>query len=924
MYLNELEKWGIPSRVIERWQKRQGDLLLPVQSRAVRKGLLNRQGNGYEWQSVSSLPSARLGQPMQPVRMIISAPTSSGKSFCAELAAMKALTARQKVVMLFPLKSLAEQKYELLENTYGDLGVKCLIVTGDHPENDQKFLKSDYQIAIVIYEKFDLLLTASLDALKNIGLIVIDEIQSIAEPIRGAILERFLTKILVSVYHPALIGLSAVIGDDTGFAGRLAQWLNAVLVEETVRPVELMRGVAAEGSFHYRLFNKGLEGSKPFVKREVDEKAFDSFIRQIKVDNDATLVFLKSRMETVDCAFKLAAAVTWPAARKALEKLNNEEPSFLIRSLRQALGRGVAFHNSDLSPYQRKVVEQAFIDKEVKVVFSTTTLAMGVNIAADTVYLETVKYTSGEYNRRPSLIPLNRAEFDNMTGRAGRLEAKNDNDKIGRAIILADSEFDRDILWSNYIVSDNNSQPMKSAFASIPLEDWLLNMIVTGLIANRNKKTLVELFRHTLYAWSYLETEPPDFELSLKELSDNKFITIEDSTGAVVSTMLGKAVAKTGLSVAEAVYYHNKLKEHRPETIAGWIALALSGPSWNLPPGILSRYERIQNAPLKMLYQHYDHLLGEAVYLVGNYHDHHHSQSLSYHQAATIKAWLLLEQWRLLAPIQKLEEQFQIHLGQILSLGETAAHLVSSIAELIGAGDREFPLKESLKDYAFSLRWGMPSCFRSIHNYFSVELNRSDYRALQKTNIETLGQFCDLPLESLRTLIDREDKLKHINDKIKKLKEEFQMETMNTNTAVHRDTRYLVNQISVLPELIEVDGTLEKERYLVKINNFPVRLTGKSFKYFTKLAWARVKYDSGWVYKEDIENGFNQARYLYRMKGEISAELNISWPIVENNRLGYYRLNIDPSKIRINIENLKNHPDYEIRSLVMEETTKSN
>ena len=118
------------------------------------------------------------------------------------------------------------------------------------------------------------------------------------------------------------------------------------------------------------------------------------------------------------------------------------------------------------------------------------------------------------------------------------------------------------------------------------------------------------------------------------------------------------------------------------------------------------------------------------------------------------------------------------------------------------------------------------------------------------------------------------------------------------------------------PETIEIDGTYERERYLVKINGFPVRLTGKSFKYFTKLAWSRLRGESGWIYKEDIERGFNQARYLYRMKGEIAQGLNADWPIFENNRLGYYRLNADPSKIKINIDNLKDHPDYELRELV--------
>jgi hypothetical protein len=51
------------------------------------------------------------------------------------------------------------------------------------------------------------------------------------------------------------------------------------------------------------------------------------------------------------------------------------------------------------------------------------------------------------------------------------------------------------------------------------------------------------------------------------------------------------------------------------------------------------------------------------------------------------------------------------------------------------------------------------------------------------------------------------------------------------------------------------------------------------------------------------------------MKNEINAGLQSGWPVVENNRLGYYRLQIDPDKIRLNVDNLRAHPDYELRSL---------
>ena len=124
-----------------------------------------------------------------------------------------------------------------------------------------------------------------------------------------------------------------------------------------------------------------------------------------------------------------------------------------------------------------------------------------------------------------------------------------------------------------------------------------------------------------------------------------------------------------------------------------------------------------------------------------------------------------------------------------------------------------------------------------------------------------------------------------------------------------------IASMAVAPQVIEIDGRYEGDRYLVRINGFPVRLTGKSFKYLTKLAWSRVGRDSGWIFKEDLEVGFNQARYLYRLKSEISAAFASDWQVFENNRLGYYRLDVPPQGISINYENLRQFPDWEVQQL---------
>ena len=236
MKLGNLIKYGIPDMIIEAWTNRQGQQLLPLQEQALKNGLLGC-GDG------------------ELRNLLISAPTSSGKSFCGEMAAIDTLLHRRKTIMLFPLKSIIEEKYDYFRGCYNELGIKTIIVTGDHPENDRAFRRGDFDLALAVYEKFNHLLTSNPDILCHIGLIVIDELQMIGDAERGIDLELALTKIIASGYKPRLIALSAVLQNETD----LARWLDCDLIRETVRPVDLHVGVACNGEFRYRSFNSARE-----------------------------------------------------------------------------------------------------------------------------------------------------------------------------------------------------------------------------------------------------------------------------------------------------------------------------------------------------------------------------------------------------------------------------------------------------------------------------------------------------------------------------------------------------------------------------------------------------------------------------------------------------------------------------------------
>ena len=373
------------------------------------------------------------------------------------------------------------------------------------------------------------------------------------------------------------------------------------------------------------------------------------------------------------------------------------------------------------------------------------------------------------------------------------------------------------------------------------------------------------------------------------------------------SRPLGLATAHTGLTVAAAGDYVSRLGNGHPETEFGWLCLALAGRTVELPAGFLSSFEHRQNLPTRMLYQRFDHVAEEATLLLPQ---DHRREPPPFGVAAALKGALLLDEWRRLVPLAELEARYQVHLGQIQSLASTAAHLLRSVAALVRAIDYQSPRAEMLTDLAGSVRLGLPSEMLPLAERYGCVLSRYDYLRLREADLDCCEALQEVAAERLEEVLGNHEKALKINEIDNLLEREHEMQTA---TVIHTKVGALV-----APQSIEIDGSYEGDRFLVRINGFPVRLTGKSFKYLTKLAWSRLNTKAGWVFKEDIEIGFNQARYLYRMKGEIKAGFASNWPIIENNRLGYYRLCIQPDRIRVNTDRLREHPDYEIRSLVVE------
>src|SRR5207302_1210373 len=122
--------------------------------------------------------------------LVVSAPTSSGKTMIGELAALRAALDRRRTFFLFPLKAIVNDKFRHFNAIYGPFGIRTIRATGDSTSDDLvPLMRGQYDICLLTYEKFTALALGNPHLLDQIGAIVIDEVQMIADTSRGVNLE---------------------------------------------------------------------------------------------------------------------------------------------------------------------------------------------------------------------------------------------------------------------------------------------------------------------------------------------------------------------------------------------------------------------------------------------------------------------------------------------------------------------------------------------------------------------------------------------------------------------------------------------------------------------------------------------------------------------------------------------------------------
>lgn len=124
----------------------------------------------------------------------------------------------------------------------------------------------------------------------------------------------------------------------------------------------------------------------------------------------------------------------------------------------------------------------------------------------------------------------------------------------------------------------------------------------------------------------------------------------------------------------------------------------------------------------------------------------------------------------------------------------------------------------------------------------------------------------------------------------------------------------------MIPESIVIAGTRQGERFLVIIDKQKVFLQPVGFRFFAILGIQRILGEGdGWVYASTLYRPSDiVARYIYRMKENIrSASPRLqSWPVVENDRQGSYRLFANPGTLFIEPVGIRQFGDYDLDQMV--------
>ncbi|MDG6954047.1 MAG: DEAD/DEAH box helicase [Nitrososphaerota archaeon] len=341
-----LEEIKVPDELLEYIRGKGISELYPPQERAILAGLLEGKS------------------------LVVSSPTASGKTLLALMAAYLKGKQGRKVVYLAPLRALASEKYTEFSD-FSKFGLRTTISTGDYDSSGESLGSSD--IIVLTNERFDSVMRHRASWINSVGLLIADEVHLAGNDNRGPTLEMILTKVLHLGLDAQLLALSATISN----AKVIGEWLRATSVELDWRPVPLREGVYDYGRVVFA------DGEERNIPRSTYGTPIDVAMDTIK-GGGQSLIFASTRRRAVSLATRgaeltqrfLTQDEKKAAAEASRRILGTGEETSLSKLLAEVVAKGSAFHHAGLESEHRRVVEEYYRARAIKLLSATPTLCL--------------------------------------------------------------------------------------------------------------------------------------------------------------------------------------------------------------------------------------------------------------------------------------------------------------------------------------------------------------------------------------------------------------------------------------------------------------------------------------------------------------------------------------------------------------------
>lgn len=374
--------------------------------------------------------------------LVLSLPTSAGKTRIAELCILACLAEGKRVVFVTPLRALSAQTEAALERTFVPLGktVSTLYGTTGVSTIDEDILR-ERDIIVATPEKLDFALRNDPSLLNDVGLVVLDEGHMIGDGEREVRYEIQVQRLLrrPDAAGRRIICLSAILPDGEqvqDFVGWLTDGHPSGLIASPWRPTKLRFGEITWQGDHARL-NVIVGDEEPYVPRFLEHSVPPNGRRrtpfpreqreltlaaawQLVDDGQTVLIFCPQKTSVISFA-KLIVTLHHQGAIRGVFEGNPDQLSTALtigeewfgtkHPILECLRLGVAIHHGSLPTPYRKEVERLLQQGILKITVSSPTLAQGLNLSASALIVHSI------WRRRRVIESY---EFRNIVGRAGR------------------------------------------------------------------------------------------------------------------------------------------------------------------------------------------------------------------------------------------------------------------------------------------------------------------------------------------------------------------------------------------------------------------------------------------------------------------------------------------------------------------------